>query len=73
MIDAQKDGSNRFADFFGVLRSSQCWYVILGTTIASVVAQVAFGVFGGNLVSVITLLPAVTVAASRMHDVRKSG
>ena len=73
MIDALKDGFNRFADFSGVSSRSQYWYFILGTTIATVIAQVAFGDFGGNLVSIITLLPTIAVAIRRMHDVGKSG
>jgi len=73
MIDALKDGFNRFTDFSGVSTRSQYWYFILGTTIASVIAQVAFGDFGGNLVSIITLLPTIAVAVRRMHDVGKSG
>jgi uncharacterized membrane protein YhaH (DUF805 family) len=73
MIDALKDGFNRFTDFSGVSSRSQYWYFILGTTIATVIAQVAFGDFGGNLVSIITLLPTIAVAVRRMHDVGKSG
>jgi len=38
MIDALKDGFNRFADFSGVSSRSQYWYFILGTTIATVIA-----------------------------------
>jgi uncharacterized membrane protein YhaH (DUF805 family) len=71
MIDALKDGFNRFADFSGVSTRSQYWYFILGTTIASVIAQLSFGDLGGNLVSLITLIP--TIAVRRMHDVGKSG
>jgi len=71
MIDALKDGFNRFADFSGVSSRSQYWYFILGTTIATVIAQVSFGDLGGNLVSLITLIP--TIAVRRMHDVGKSG
>ena len=73
MIDALKDGFSRFTDFSGVSSRSQYWYFILGTTIATVIAQVAFGDFGGNLVSIITLLPTIAVAVRRMHDVGKSG
>ena len=73
MIDALKDGFNRFTDFSGVSSRSQYWYFILGTTIATVIAQVAFGDFGGNLISIITLLPTIAVAVRRMHDVGKSG
>ena len=64
---------NRFADFSGVSSRSQYWYFILGTTIASVIAQLAFGDLGGNLVSLITLIPTIAVAIRRMHDVGKSG
>lgn len=73
MIDALKDGFNRFADFSGVSSRSQYWYFILGTTIATVIAQVSFGDLGGNLVSLITLIPTIAVAVRRMHDVGKSG
>ena len=73
MIDALKDGFNRFADFSGVSSRAQYWYFILGTTIASVIAQLAFGDLGGNLVSLITLIPTIAVAIRRMHDVGKSG
>jgi uncharacterized membrane protein YhaH (DUF805 family) len=73
MIDALKDGFNRFTDFSGVSTRSQYWYFILGTTIATVIAQVAFGDLGGNLVSLITLIPTIAVAVRRMHDVGKSG
>ena len=73
LIDALKDGFNRFADFSGVSTRSQYWYFILGTTIASVIAQLAFGDLGGNLVSLITLIPTIAVAIRRMHDVGKSG
>ena len=73
MIDALKDGFNRFADFSGVSSRSQYWYFILGTSIASVIAQVSFGDLGGNLVSLITLIPTIAVAVRRMHDVGKSG
>lgn len=73
MIDALKDGFNRFADFSGVSSRSQYWYFILGTTIATVITQVAFGDFAANLVSIITILPTIAVAVRRMHDVGKSG
>lgn len=73
IIAATKDGFARFADFSGVSTRSQYWYFVLSTTIATVIAQVAFGDFGGNLVSIITLLPTIAVAVRRMHDVGKSG
>ncbi|MGA0080116.1 MAG: DUF805 domain-containing protein [Candidatus Nanopelagicus sp.] len=73
IIAATKDGFIRFSDFSGVSTRSQYWYFVLSTTIATVIAQVAFGDFGGNLVSIITLLPTIAVAVRRMHDVGKSG
>ena len=73
IADALKDGFNRFTDFSGVSSRSQYWYFILGTTIATVIAQLAFGDLGGNLVSLITLIPTIAVAIRRMHDVGKSG
>ena len=73
IIAATKDGFIRFADFSGVSTRSQYWYFVLSTTIASLIAQIAFGDFGSNVVSLITLLPTIAVAVRRMHDVGKSG
>ncbi|MEY3257938.1 MAG: hypothetical protein RL443_947, partial [Actinomycetota bacterium] len=69
IITATKDGFIRYADFSGVSSRSQYWYFILSTTLAAIIAQIAFGDFGGNLVSIITLLPTIAVAVRRMHDV----
>ena len=73
IITATKDGFIRYADFSGVSSRSQYWYFILSTTLAAIIAQIAFGDFGGNLVSIITLLPTIAVAVRRMNDVGKSG
>jgi len=73
IVEATRDGFIRFADFSGVSTRAQYWYFVLSTTIASLIAQVAFGDSGGNLVSIITLLPTIAVAVRRMHDVGKSG
>jgi uncharacterized membrane protein YhaH (DUF805 family) len=73
IVEATRDGFIRFADFSGVSTRSQYWYFVLSTTIATVIAQIAFGDFGGNVVSLITLLPTIAVAVRRMHDVGKSG
>jgi uncharacterized membrane protein YhaH (DUF805 family) len=73
IITATKDGFIRYADFSGVSSRSQYWYFILSTTLAAIIAQIAFGDFGGNLVSLITLIPTIAVAVRRMHDVGKSG
>ena len=73
MIDALKDGFNRFADFSGVSTRSQYWYFTLATFLASLAASIVAGDMVGNLVSLITLLPSIAVAIRRMHDVGKSG
>jgi uncharacterized membrane protein YhaH (DUF805 family) len=73
IITATKDGFIRYADFSGVSSRSQYWYFILSTTLAAIIAQIAFGDFGGNVVSFITLIPTIAVAVRRMHDVGKSG
>ena len=73
IVEATRDGFIRYADFSGVSSRSQYWYFILSTTLAAIIAQIAFGDFGGNLVSIITLLPTIAVAVRRMHDVGKSG
>ena len=73
IFQASRDGFIRFADFSGVSSRAQYWYFVLSTTIAAVIAQLAYGDFGGNLVSIITLLPTIAVAVRRMHDVGKSG
>jgi uncharacterized membrane protein YhaH (DUF805 family) len=73
IVEATRDGFIRFADFSVVSTRAQYWYFILSTTLAAIIAQIAFGDFGGNLVSIITLLPTIAVAVRRMHDVGKSG
>jgi hypothetical protein len=57
IVEATRDGFIRFADFSGVSTRAQYWYFVLSTTIATVIAQIAFGDFGGNVVSFITLIP----------------
>jgi uncharacterized membrane protein YhaH (DUF805 family) len=48
IITATKDGFIRYADFSGVSSRSQYWYFILSTTLAAIIAQIAFGDFGGK-------------------------
>ncbi len=73
IIAATKDGFIRYADFSGLSTRSQYWYFVLSTSIASLIAQISFGDFGGNLVALVTLIPTIAVAVRRMHDVGKSG
>ena len=73
MIDAVKDGFNRYADFSGISTRAQYWYFILATNIASFVGSLIAGDMVGNLISLVTILPTIAVAVRRMHDVGKSG
>jgi uncharacterized membrane protein YhaH (DUF805 family) len=73
MIDAVKDGFNRFADFSGISTRAQYWYFILATNIASFAGLLIAGDTIGNLISLATILPTIAVAVRRMHDVGKSG
>ena len=73
MIDAVKDGFNRYADFSGLSTRAQYWYYILATNIASFVGSLIAGDMVGNLISLVTILPTIAVAVRRMHDVGKSG
>jgi uncharacterized membrane protein YhaH (DUF805 family) len=73
MIDAVKDGFNRYADFSGISTRAQYWYFILATNIASFVGSLIVGDMVGNLISLATILPTIAVAVRRMHDVGKSG
>ena len=73
MIDAVKDGFNRYADFSGLSTRAQYWYFILATNIASFVGSFIAGDMVGNLISLVTILPTIAVAVRRMHDVGKSG
>jgi uncharacterized membrane protein YhaH (DUF805 family) len=73
MIDAVKDGFNRYADFSGISSRAQYWYFILATNLASFVGSFIAGDMVGNLISLVTILPTIAVAVRRMHDVGKSG
>ena len=73
MIDALKDGFNRFTDFSGVSTRPQYWYFLLVTNLAAVVGQLSFGDLGGNVISLVTFIPTLAAAVRRLHDVGKSG
>jgi len=73
IIDALKDALNRFADFSGVSTRPQYWYFILADAIASGVVTLTAGDMAQNVLSLITLVPNISVAVRRMHDVGKSG
>ena len=73
IIDALKDAFNRFADFSGVSTRPQYWYFVLAGAIASGVVTLTAGDMAQNVLSLITLVPNISVAVRRMHDVGKSG
>jgi uncharacterized membrane protein YhaH (DUF805 family) len=73
MIDAVKDGFNRYADFSGISTRAQYWYFILATNLASFAGSLIVGDMVGNLISLVAVLPTIAVAVRRMHDVGKSG
>ncbi len=73
IIDAVKDAFTRFADFSGVSTRPQYWYFVLADAIASGVVTLTAGDMAQNVLSLITLVPTISVAVRRMHDVGKSG
>jgi uncharacterized membrane protein YhaH (DUF805 family) len=73
IIDAVKDGFNRYADFSGLSTRAQYWYFILATNLATFVGSFMVGEMVGNLISLLAIIPTIAVAVRRMHDVGKSG
>jgi uncharacterized membrane protein YhaH (DUF805 family) len=73
IIDAVKDGFNRYADFSGLSTRAQYWYFILATNLATFVGSLIAGDMVGNLISLVAIIPTIAGAVRRMHDVGKSG
>ena len=73
IIDAVKDGFNRYADFSGLSTRAQYWYFILATNLATFVGSLIAGEMVGNLIPLVSIIPTIAAAARRMHDVGKSG
>ena len=73
MIDAVKDGFNRYADFSGISTRAQYWYFILATNLATFIGSFMVGEMVGNLISLLSIIPTIAGAVRRMHDVGKSG
>ena len=73
IIDAVKDGFNRYADFSGLSTRAQYWYFILATNLATFVGSLIAGDMVGNLISLLSIIPTIAGAVRRMHDVGKSG
>jgi uncharacterized membrane protein YhaH (DUF805 family) len=73
IIDAVKDGFNRYADFSGTSTRAQYWYFILATNLATFIGSFMVGEMVGNLISIVSIVPTIAAAVRRMHDVGKSG
>jgi uncharacterized membrane protein YhaH (DUF805 family) len=73
IIDAVKDGFNRYADFSGLSTRAQYWYFILATNLATFVGSLIAGDMVGNLISLLSIIPTIAAGVRRMHDVGKSG
>ena len=73
IIDAVKDGFNRYADFSGNSTRAQYWYFILATNLATFIGSFMVGEMLGNLISLLSIIPTIAAAVRRMHDVGKSG
>ena len=69
IIDAVKDGFNRYADFSGLSTRAQYWYFILATNLATFVGSLIAGDMVGHLISLLSIIPTIAVAVRRMHDV----
>ena len=75
MVDAYKAMWKNYAKFSGRARRSEYWWVILAQTLISTafsllgaVANVVISVYG-----LATLIPMISLAVRRLHDIEKSG
>lgn len=68
LIAATKDGLLRFADFSGTSSRAQYWYFFLAVNLATFTVSVIAGEMIGNLISLILILPSISVAVRRVRD-----
>ena len=73
IVGAVKDGIGRYADFSGVSSRSQYWYFVLASYLAIIAATQIVGDGAGNFMYFATLIPTISAAVRRMHNVGKSG
>lgn len=84
MIDAYKKFLNNYAVFEGRTRRSDYWYVVLANLILESALAIFAGMFAltplkflfsgiASLFSLAILVPAITIAVRRLHDIGKSG
>ncbi len=66
-----------YVNFNGRARRAEYWYFVLVNSIISVLLQVIDNAAGTTFISLVyslaVLLPTISVAVRRMHDVGKSG
>ena len=79
MIEAVRTCFSKYTDFSGTATRAEFWWFILFSEIVSLLAIVIDNgmnnstAFVGNVVTLSLLLPRISVAARRLHDVGKSG
>jgi uncharacterized membrane protein YhaH (DUF805 family) len=70
-------GFRRFVDFSGRSRRSEYWYFYLFYVLVAVAVSIIDGIMGsealGDLWSIAMLIPMLSAAIRRMHDIGKSG
>lgn len=71
-VEAVMSGFSKAFDVKGRAVRSEYWYFVLFTILLSTIAGNISKSFG-DAVDIITLIPTVTLAIRRMHDVDKSG
>jgi uncharacterized membrane protein YhaH (DUF805 family) len=78
-VDAFKAGMQKYANFEGRASRSEYWWFYLWVQLLSIPAGVMDGIIGREvqlvsaLVSLIFLLPSLSVGVRRLHDSGKSG
>jgi uncharacterized membrane protein YhaH (DUF805 family) len=77
MFNTFKGSLGKYVDFSGRATRKEFWTFVLFMYLSAFLAGIADGLIGtdliGNLVVVGLLLPYISCAARRMHDVGKSG
>ena len=71
-VESIKSGFNKAFDVKGRAVRSEYWYFVLFNLLASSIAGTISKSLG-DVTDIILLIPSITVAIRRMHDVDKSG
>ena len=77
-VDAIKAGFQNYFNFQGRAVRSEFWYWMLFAILVGIVTSILDGVLGTGLAvngiaSLILLIPGISVAVRRLHDVNRSG